>query len=234
MRTSSVRIVSGVLLEAQGNTVLVFAIAEKGKMMARPLFTPEELEEMRLFDEGIEAEFAITDEELEAANYRDRITIIDNSYGSERTRRMWEEASREKRKARQHERYWSDPEAARAKSKKYRDAHKEEEAARKREWYLANRDRILAHQRAYKEANREKLNAYYRARNRRGDSWYQRNREEYLAKQRKFREENKEKISEQRKSYYRKNREKILSRQKQYNARRKEERKADAENAENH
>ena len=40
--------------------------------MARPMFTPEELEELRRFDEELDAEYTQTQEEIVASRKRDR------------------------------------------------------------------------------------------------------------------------------------------------------------------
>ena len=85
--------------------------------MARPLFTAEELEELRRADEEIEAEFMITREEREAGNKRDRRCKIENSYGSEAAKRKYYEAKREKIAAAQRE---------------YREANREKIAAAQR------------------------------------------------------------------------------------------------------
>jgi hypothetical protein len=198
--------------------------------MAKPLFTPEELEEMRLADEEIEAKFSLTSEEREASNYRDRITRIDNSFGKERLKRKLYEDNREKINERNKEKYWTNPEAARAKSKKYRDANKEKEAERKRRWYEANREKVREHQLAYRDANRERYNEMQRLRQKK---YYQQNRDVALEMVKKYRTENKEVLAAKRKEYYQKNREKIIARQKEYYARKKaeqERRNADGDN----
>ena len=44
--------------------------------MARPLFTPEELEELRRFDEELEEDFCQTQEEIDQSRKRDRAATV--------------------------------------------------------------------------------------------------------------------------------------------------------------
>lgn len=64
--------------------------------MAKPLFTAEELEELRRADKRIDRTFMITREERELGNRRDRRIKIENSWGAAAAQREYREANREK------------------------------------------------------------------------------------------------------------------------------------------
>ena len=101
-----------------------------------PLFTQEELEELRRADEELEDGFTLTQEELNFSRRMDReakLDALDN---------------RGRRKA--------------ARSAAYREANKDKIAARSAAYREANKDKIAESHRAYYKANREKWNAYLR------------------------------------------------------------------------
>ena len=101
------------------------------------MFTPEELAEMAAADAEIEAEFRLTQEDL------------DRSYKLDREVKF-RALPMEKQKL-----------AARQKA--YREANREKVAAQKKAYYEANREKVAEYQKAYREANREKVRE--RARN---------------------------------------------------------------------
>ena len=86
--------------------------------MAKPMFTPEELEELRRFDEALDEDFVQTQEEIAASRKRDRAAAVANM-------------EPEKRKI-----------AERAAA--YREANKDKIAERAAAYYEANKDRIRA------------------------------------------------------------------------------------------
>ena len=112
--------------------------------MSRPLFTPEELEEMRRADEEIDSEFMITREEREAGDERDRRSKAENSYGSDAAKRRYRAANREKRAARQ---------------RRYYAANRVKCAAYQREYRAANPGKAAAYQRKYRAASRKNIPA---------------------------------------------------------------------------
>ena len=109
--------------------------------MARKLFTPEELEELRRADAELEESYVPTQAERDASRRRDRNARI-------------EALPYEKRKIAENQRA-------------YREANREKIAENQRAYYEANREKIAENQRAYREANREKIaenqRAYYEA-----------------------------------------------------------------------
>ena len=101
--------------------------------MAKPMFTPEELEELRRFDEELDEEFVQTQEEIEASRKRDRKAVI---AGMEP----------EKRKIAEYQ-------AA------YREANKDKIAERAAAYREANRGKYNAYQREYQRRLRERRKA---------------------------------------------------------------------------
>ena len=104
--------------------------------MARPMFTPEELEELRRFDQELDEDFVQTQEEIVQSRKRDRAAAVANM-------------EPEKRKIAEYQ-------AA------YREANKDKIAERNAAYYEANKDKIAERKAAYREANRGKYNAYQR------------------------------------------------------------------------
>ena len=104
--------------------------------MARPMFTPEELEELRRFDEDLDDSFVQTHEEIRESRKRDRKAQL-------------QAMEPEKRRAAEYQ-------AA------YREANREKIAEYQAAYREANREKIAEYQAAYYEANREKHNAYMR------------------------------------------------------------------------
>ena len=101
-----------------------------------PLFTPEELEELRIADAEIDEEFHETMDEIRESRSRDRAAKIDrmDNHGKKIA----------------------------AQRAAYREASREKIAAQQAAYYEANREKIAAQRAAYYEANREKYNAYMR------------------------------------------------------------------------
>ena len=100
------------------------------------MFTAEELAEMAAADAEIDAEFRLTQDDLDRSKEFDRFAKFDALPSSKQKvaaqKRAWYEANREK------------------------------VAAQKRAYREANREKVAAQKRAYREANREKYNAYMR------------------------------------------------------------------------
>ena len=116
------------------------------------MFTPEELSAMAAADAEIEADFCLTQEEIEQSRARDRRAAFEALPFEKKKvaarQKAYREANREKIAARQ---------------KAWYEANREKIAARQKAWYEANREKIAAQQKAHREANREKYNAYHRA-----------------------------------------------------------------------
>ena len=101
--------------------------------MARPMFTPEELEELRRFDEELDAEYVPTQEEIVASRKRDRAAAVANM-------------EPEKRKIAEYQ-------AA------YYEANKDKIAEYQAAYREANKDKIPERNAAYREKHREELSA---------------------------------------------------------------------------
>ena len=101
------------------------------------MFTPEELAEMEAADSEIEAEFRLTQEDLDRSRELDREA-------------KFRALPMEKQKVA-------------AQRKAYREANREKVAAQQKAYYEANREKVAAQRKAYREANREQLRE--RARN---------------------------------------------------------------------
>ena len=101
------------------------------------MFTPEELAEMEAADSEIEAEFRLTQEDLERSRKLDREAKF-----------CALPMKKQKVAARQ---------------KAYREANREKVAAQKKAYYEANREKVAEYQKAYREANREKVAEYQKA-----------------------------------------------------------------------
>ena len=100
--------------------------------MARPMFSPEELEELRRFDEELDKEYVQTQEEIVQSRKRDRAAAVANM-------------EPEKRKIAEYQ-------AA------YYEANKDKIAEYKAAYREANKDKIAEYQAAYREKHREELN----------------------------------------------------------------------------
>lgn len=114
--------------------------------MSRPIFTPEELEELRRADAEIDAGFVITQKERREIKRRDR-----------QVRKMYNPRQRSAETRRR------DAERSNA----YYWAHREEILAKQKARYEANREELQAYyrerQRIYDAAHREERNAKKRA-----------------------------------------------------------------------
>lgn len=113
------------------------------------LFTPEELEELRLADEALDKE--------ESAPKRDRSAYQKAYYQANREKRI-ESSMRWRRENIEH---------VRQKSKEYREANKEAIRERARAYYQANKERIKAKSLAYHYEHRDELLAAMREYNKR-------------------------------------------------------------------
>ena len=101
------------------------------------MFTPEELAEIAAADAEIEAEFRLTQEDLDRSRELDREA-------------KFRALPMEKQKVA-------------AQRKAYREANREKVAAQQKAYREANREKVAEYQKAYYEANREQLRK--RARN---------------------------------------------------------------------
>ena len=102
----------------------------------RPLFTEEELEEMRRADAEIEADFRLTQEDIAFSRNADREAKL--SRKDNRGRKIAEN------------------------QRAYREANKDKIAEQKRAYREANKEKIADYQAAYYEANKQKLLDYQR------------------------------------------------------------------------
>lgn len=116
--------------------------------MKKPMFTPEELEELRKADEELDAEFVLTPEEAAASGKLDRQAELDRVDNREKERLLRRRAENRRYKR-------AHPEQTRATERRYRERHREQIAKRRRERYLRNRERELARQREYDRAHKE-------------------------------------------------------------------------------
>ena len=89
------------------------------------MFTPEELEELRLADAEIDENFRLTNEEIQASRKRDRESVVDRK------------DHRGKKIA--------------AQQAAYREANKEKIAAHQAAWKKENREKWNAYQREYRK-----------------------------------------------------------------------------------
>ena len=92
------------------------------------VFTTEELAAMAAADAEIEAEFALTQEDLVRARQMDRESVL---AGMDHKRRHVAQ-----------------------RQKAYREANREKVAQRQKAWYEANREKVAQQQKAYREAKR--------------------------------------------------------------------------------
>ena len=99
-------------------------------------FTPEELAEMAAADAEIEANFIMTQSEIDFSRELDKTTRFEKLTG--------------------------DKQKVAAQRKAYYEANREKVAAQRKAYYEANREKVAAQQKAYREANREAYNAYMR------------------------------------------------------------------------
>lgn len=103
-----------------------------------PLFTPEELEEIRKADEEIEAEFFLTDEDRARSRRLEYEAVLDRM--DNRTRKNT--ISKAKRDA------------------EYRKARRAEILSRKAAYYKAHKEEIAAKKAAYRKAHRDEIRTY--------------------------------------------------------------------------
>ena len=101
--------------------------------MAKPMFTPEELEELRRFDEALDEDFVQTQEEIAASRKRDRAAAVANMEPGKRKIAEYQAAYYEANK---------DKIAERAAA--YREKHREELNAKARESMRRLRERRKA------------------------------------------------------------------------------------------
>lgn len=138
--------------------------------MGGPLFTPEELEELRRIDAEIEENFVMTLEEFHASTQLDREARNSPEY------HRFEAPDIDRRESNAEYSRW------------YNRTHREERAEYARAYYHANREKILARNAAHKEERAEYMRAYRAAKREqilaRQKAYYQAHREEILAKAR--------------------------------------------------
>ena len=116
------------------------------------MITPEERAAMAAADAEIEADFCLTQEEIEQSRARDRRAAFEALPFEKKKRAAQQKAYRE-----------ANREKVAAQQKAYREANREKVAAQQKAYYEANREKVAAQKKAYREANREKHNAYHRA-----------------------------------------------------------------------
>ena len=114
----------------------------------KPLFTPEELAELAVFDAEID------DEPLSAQDYRDSAQRDKDEVFAEKGEKQRRQAR--KIAAKQREYYEANKDQIAAKRREYREANKDQIAAYKREYYEANKDQIAAYKREYMLNRRSK------------------------------------------------------------------------------
>ena len=131
--------------------------------MARPMFTPEELEELRRFDEELDEEYVQTQDEIVASRKRDRAAAVANMEPEKRKIAERNAAYREANKDKIAERKAAYREANKDKIAEYqaayREANKDKIAEYQAAYYEANKDKIAERNAAYREKHREELNA---------------------------------------------------------------------------
>jgi len=106
--------------------------------MIRPLFTPEELEELKRIDAELDT-LPVTPAEYAALELIEELLFPEKAT-----------ARKEKDRARRRSYYEKHREEGLEAGRAYYQEHKEEIAARKARWYQANKDRINAQQREYR------------------------------------------------------------------------------------
>ena len=134
--------------------------------MARPMFTPEELEELRRFDENLDDSFVQTQEEIRESRKRDREAKLLAMEPEKRKiaeyQAAYYEANREKFAEYKAAYYEANREKIAEYQAAYYEANREKFAERNAAYYEANREKIAERNAAYRDANREKYNAYMR------------------------------------------------------------------------
>lgn len=114
------------------------------------MFTPEELEAMRLADEEIEREFAESEEEIREAELRD------GNLHAIRNLDKWER-QREHARQKARERYWAHREEIKAANNAYYHANKEMIAAKSKQYYKKNKTKYQKNAKALVEKNMREL-----------------------------------------------------------------------------
>ena len=120
--------------------------------MARPMFSPEELEELRRFDEELDKEYVQTQEEIVQSRKRDRAAAVANMEPEKRKIAEYQAAYYEANKDK-----IAEYKAA------YREANKDKIAEYQAAYYEANKDKIAEYKAAYREANKDKIAEYQAA-----------------------------------------------------------------------
>lgn len=129
--------------------------------MAIPMFTPEELEELRRADAELDETFVQTIEEFKASSRRDREALRDRKDAeggkeSDRHRAYYEE-NREKTLEKRREGYKANRERKAEYARSYRADRREQLSEWNKAYYQANREAISEKRKAYYKANREKI-----------------------------------------------------------------------------
>ena len=139
--------------------------------MGRPMFTPEELEELRRFDEELDGDFVQTQEEIVQSRKRDRAAAVANMEPEKRKiaeyKAAYREANKDKIAEYQAAYYEANKDKIAEYKAAYREANKDKIAEYQAAYYEANKDKIAEYQAAYREKHREELNARTRERMRR-------------------------------------------------------------------
>lgn len=134
--------------------------------MARPMFTPEELEELRRFDEELDEDFVQTQEEIAASRKRDKKAVLEAMDPQARKSAEYQAAYREANKDKISER-----------NAAYREANRDKISEWNAAYYKANKDKLAEYHTAYREANKDKIAEYQAA-------YREKHREELNAKAR--------------------------------------------------
>ena len=131
------------------------------------MFTPEELAEMEAADSEIEAEFRLTQEDLDRSRELDREAKFQALPAKKQKlaaqKKAYREANREKVAAQQKAYREANREKVAEYQKAYREVNREKVAEYQKAYYEANREKLAEYQKAYREVNREQLRE--RARN---------------------------------------------------------------------
>ena len=104
-------------------------------------FTPEELAEMAAADAEIEAEFCMTQEEIDDSRERDYFFRVDSMDSKQLGQRRYYESNKDKIAEGQ---------------RRYRESNKDKISKGQRRYYEANKEKIAEYRRRYYKANKEK------------------------------------------------------------------------------
>ena len=111
--------------------------------MRKNIWTAEELESMRRFDEMVDSE-PMTERDYKQVEFDDELCFPELQKKKEKTRIAYARQKEAKIQS-------GEIEKVRAKSKKYAEENKEKIKARRAAYYQANKERIAAHQKDYRK-----------------------------------------------------------------------------------